>query len=213
VITDRADYARLFATLDRLVAEGRMRPTVRAFLITAALTGLRRSELQTLTWAQVDLGERRITLVETKGGRLARGGSRSETLSIPPLAASALAGVMPVAGEITPAALVFPPQRGRAIEVNHCWAQVRQEAGLPAALTLHGLRHSLGTAAVLSGLSGPEVQQLLRHRSIGMSARYIHLAELTSSRLQDRATERLTAGIGDATPSAEIHTLPPRRRA
>jgi integrase len=72
---------------------------------------------------------------------------------------------------------------------------------------LHGLRHSLGTAAVLSGLSAPEVQALLRHRSLSVTGRYIHLAEAITIRLQDRVAARLTEG----TPSAEIHPLPRRR--
>jgi integrase len=208
VITDPADYARLFTTLDRLVAENRMRPVVRVFLIIAALTGMRRSELQTLAWGQVDLRERRITLIDTKGAKLARQGARSETVSLPPFAATALSAIMPVELH-DPAALVFPPSRGRRLQVHTGWVLARREAGLPATLTLHGLRHSLGTAAVLSGLSAPEVQALLRHRTLSTTGRYLHLAEVLTSRLQDRVAARL---IGEAS-DADIHILWPRRRA
>jgi hypothetical protein len=70
---------------------------VRAFIVCAALAGARRSELQCLTWGQVDLAERRITLSDTKGGRLMKksGGIRTETLSLPPLAAAALVAIRP----------------------------------------------------------------------------------------------------------------------
>jgi integrase len=208
VITQPEQYVTLFETLDRMVAAGQLRPAVRVFLIFSALTGMRRGELQLLTWSQVNLAERRIRLTTSKGAKLAKRGVRSETISLPPLAAAALAEILPT--DILPGDRVFPPQRGRVLQVNVDWRRVRDAAGLPADLTLHGLRHSLGTAAVLSGLSAPEVQQLLRHRTISTSSRYIHLAELVSNRLQDRVAERL---IGDATPSAEIYPLSPRRRA
>jgi integrase len=210
VITDPQDYVALFGAMDRMVAEGSLRPVVRAFFIVAALTGMRRGELQSLTWRQVNLGDRRITLTDTKGGKLSKRGVKQETISIPPLAAAALAGIMPV--EAMDDDRVFLPRSGRVLHVNIDWLRVRAAAGLPADLTLHGLRHSLGTAAVLGGLSGPEVQHLLRHRSPAITARYIHLAEAITQRLADRATAHLTAGLGDAPPSAEVHHLPTSRR-
>jgi integrase len=200
VITDPAEYARLFATLDRMVTDGELRPSVRAFIITAALTGMRRSEIQSLTWAQVDLAARRITLTTSKGAKLARRGLRSETISLPPLAAAALVGLAPA--EPLPDALVFPPEQGERIYVNADWTRIRKAAGLPDALTLHGLRHSLGTAAAISGLSGPEIQALLRHRTLATTGRYLHLAEAITARLQDRVAERLIE-----TPPATVHPL------
>jgi hypothetical protein len=64
---------------------------------------------------------------------------------------------------------------------------------------------------VLSGLTAPEVQQLLRHRDISTSARYIHLADLVTSRLQDRATAYVTEGLGAPKSPAEVYPLPRRR--
>jgi integrase len=209
VITEPAEYLALFAAMDRMVAARELRPAVRVFLICAALTGMRRSELQTLTWQQVDLVQRRITLANSKGARLARRGLKSEIISIPLVAAAALTEILPV--DVMPDDRVFPPQSGRAVSVNKDWQTVRVAAGLPAGLTLHGLRHSLGTAAVLNGLSGPEVQALLRHRTLGTTGRYLHLAGAITSRLQDRATARLTEGMGDTPPSAEVYQLPRHR--
>jgi integrase len=67
VLTKPEEYARLFRALDALVAEGNMRPVARAFLVVAALTGMRRGELQGLRWGDVNLAERRITLTNSKG--------------------------------------------------------------------------------------------------------------------------------------------------
>ena len=71
------EYAPLYTILDDLVAEGAkppLRPYVRAFVIIAALTGMRRGELQNLRWGHVDLEKRRLTLHGTKGVTLARSG-------------------------------------------------------------------------------------------------------------------------------------------
>jgi integrase len=172
--------------MDELVASGEMRAASRVFLTISALTAARRGELQTLRWGNVDLANRRITLRESKGIRLARRRSKQkppEVISVPPYAAAVLAAHRPedaAAGD-----LVFVPRRGTAYEINRDWLKVRAKAGLPPGLVLHGLRHSAGTVAILAGLSGPEVQKLLRHANIATTAKYIHLA--SQLRLQDRA--------------------------
>jgi integrase len=183
VLTEPAQYAALLETMDRLVAEGELRAQSRAFLIVAAFTGMRRGELRTLRWGRVDLGERRITLTGSKGARLARNGQKTESISLPPIAAAALAGIRPE--DAGPEEQVFVPLRGAVIEVNRDWVRVREAAGLPKDLTLHGLRHSVGTVAVMAGMSLPEVQKLLRHRTVTTTTKYIHLAD--RARLQDRA--------------------------
>jgi integrase len=188
VITTPEEYARLFTAMDDMLAEGKLRPAVRAFITVAALTGMRRGELQQLLWRDVDLGQRRITLTNSKGAKLARGGPRTEFVSLPPFAAAAIAAIRcDDADDYDP---VFTPQPGaRALYVNADWLRIRDRAGLPVGLVLHSLRHSAGTVAVIAGLSGPEVQRLLRHRSPGVTARYIHLADQV--RLQDRALGHL----------------------
>jgi integrase len=191
VITEPAQYAALFAAMDDLVAEGKLRAFSRGFITTAALTGMRRGELQALTWGQVDLARLRITLTTSKGAKLARGGVKQETIALPAFAAAALAAIRPA--DVADSDRVFLPRRGARIEVNRDWLAVRDRAGLPADLTLHGLRHSAGTVAVMSGLSGPEVQRMLRHRSISTTSKYIHLAETV--RLQDRALGHLAPPV------------------
>jgi integrase len=208
VITEPAQYAALFEAMDRMVTDGDLRLPVRAFLVCSALTGMRRGELQALRWGQVDLTQRRITLTTSKGAKLTRRGLRTETISLPPLATAALAEILPA--DVPPEDRVFVPRQGEVLQVNRDWRRVRAAAGLPGELTLHGLRHSIGTTAVLSGLSAPEVQALLRHRNITTSARYIHLAEATRSRLQDRAIAHLTSAV-EIKPTAEVHDLPRRR--
>jgi integrase len=193
VITEPAQYQALFETMDAMVEEGNLRPAVRAFFIVAALTGMRRGELQGLRWRDVDLGQRRITITNSKGAKLSRGGGpRTEVVSLPPFAAAAIAAIRRDDAEDDEQ--VFAPQPGAsALYVNNHWQRVRDRAGLPGELVLHGLRHSAGTVAILSGMSTLETAKLLRHRSVNITQRYVHLAE--TARYQDRALGHLAPAV------------------
>ena len=186
VISEAAEYAALFSAMDELVASGEMRAASRVFLTVAALTGMRRGELQDLHWGNIDLANRQITLRESKGIRLARRRGKSkppEVISLPPYAAAVLAAHRPEdAADDDP---VFVPRRGTTYAINRDWLKVRAKAGLPHDLALHGLRHSVGTVSILAGLSTAETQKLLRHSNVTTTSRYIHLA--SKLRLQDRA--------------------------
>ncbi len=85
--------------------------------------------------------------------------------------------------------------RGEVIAVNHDWNRIRAEAELPAGLVLHSLRHSIGTAGIVAGMSTAEIQSMLRHRNIATTQRYVHLAEASQSRLQDRASDHLMGAV------------------
>jgi integrase len=188
VITSPEEYARLFAAMAERVAAGTLRPEVRAFFVLVASTGLRRGEAQGLRWGQVNLERRQITLTNTKGAKLAqrRGNARptTEIVGLPPIAAATLAEIMPETADA--GALVFAPAQGKQLSVNRDWIALRKAAGLPADLTLHGLRHSVGTVGAIAGMSMPELQALLRHKQPGTTARYIHMAQMASG-LADKA--------------------------
>ena len=77
------------------MSEGRLRADVRALVTLIAATGMRRNEARTLRWGDIDLGQRRITLRNPKGAKLARKGAATETESLPPIAAAALAAIVP----------------------------------------------------------------------------------------------------------------------
>jgi integrase len=116
---------------------------------------------------------------------------RTEIISLPPLAAYVLTELRTNASNNDPR--VFPPQHGAKIEINRDWAKVKHRAELPADLVLHSLRHSVGTVAAIGGMTGPEIQALLRHRSLTTISKYIHFADRV--RLQDRAMANVVADV------------------
>lgn len=62
---------------------------------------------------------------------------------------------------------MFPPTRGdRPGSLAKPWRQIRDEAGLPAAIGLHALRHSLATSMAMSGAEAVEIMTALGHRQL-----------------------------------------------
>jgi integrase len=205
VISTQEEYGRLFTTLDQLAVAGRIRELARAFIILAAATGCRKSELQRLQWRDVDLAAGCLSLRHTKGARLAGENSRTESAGLPPVAAEAVARIKPEDAE--PTALVFPT-RGRAISIDREWRLARREAGLPPDLVLHSLRHSVGSLAAASGMNAFQVQRLLRHRNVSTTQRYVHWAE----RHQLQLLERAMSGVLPAPQASAAEPVPLPRR-
>ena len=142
------------------------------------LTGCRLSEILTLKWSQVDFGANVFHLGTTKSGdpRLHPFGSRT-------------AAFMRSLPHSEDAKFVIPqptdPKQPMRIDVaENVWRRVRKRANLED-VRLHDLRHGVGTAAAGIGASATDIRDLLGHRGIGMTAKYVHrhggrLRELTN---------------------------------
>jgi integrase len=202
-ITTMDEYTRLFATMDEMVVQGALRREARALITLIAATGLRRGEAQSLRWSQVDLAQRQIRLNGSKGAALARRrggtGSLSEIVGLPQIAAAALAELNQDISDGD--GLVFAPVRGTQLSINRDWLAVRKVARLPSDLTLHGLRHSVGTVGAIAGMSMPELQALLRHKQPSTTARYIHMAQMAGG-LADKAMSNVLPPAGGPVPGA-----------
>lgn len=146
----RDEYAQL---LDH--AEGHLRSVI----ILAINTGMRRGELFSLTWNQVDLTHRMITLdaKQTKSGK-------GRAIPINAAALAELESMTDRKGKI------FPVK-----EVKRSFATACRNAGLQD-VTLHTLRHTFASWLVQAGVPIYEVAKLMGHSSVTMTARYGHLA-------------------------------------
>jgi integrase len=157
----------------------------RALVLVAAYTGLRWGELAGLRVRRVDLLHRRITVAEQLlevRGQLAVGppktGAGQRTVTLPMVAAEALAEHLSTYGEAGPDGLVFPADRGGPIRrsnfTRRVWIPAARAAGVEG-LRFHDLRHTAATLAIAAGASTRELMVRMGHSSSAAALRYQHI--------------------------------------
>jgi integrase len=134
-------------------------PWVKPAFLFALATGMRRGEVLSLRWTNVDLEARIAFLPMTKNGH-----PRSVPLS--PQALSVLSELSRREGD-----LVFPIS---ANSLRLAWERVKKRAGV-LDLRFHDLRHEAISRFFEQGLSVPEVSLISGHRDPRMLFRYTHL--------------------------------------
>jgi integrase len=175
------------------LAKPENRRTLCPRVITAAIellafTGCRLSEVLNLRWEYVDLKEGTLTLPETKAGK------RQTVLLNRPAQR-----ILKELKEGKVSEWVLPSQRDPArplakdwIEAK--WQRIRLAAGIPD-VRLHDLRHTVGTMAAQSGANGFLIRDLLHHRDLATTGRYVH-RDLTLQRaLSEMVGERIVSAM------------------
>lgn len=204
ILEGSADYSRLFDTLARMENEHRLRSAVADAIRFIALTGARRSEVAGMRWQYVDLRAVTITIPASAHKTGSRTG-RPRIITLP-AAAQAIIARQP-AGK--PTDYVFRPAKGAGvISLAKPWRQIRDEARLPAALGLHGLRHSLASHLAMDGASSAELMESLGHKQVSTTMRYIHFAEKSKSTLAERAAATALAGLADSLGKTKADVVP-----
>ncbi len=180
----RQEIARLYKTLDTMVAK---RPSYQpqADMIRLLLvTGCRRNEIVRLQWCEVH--GTTLRLMDSKTG------PREVWLSA---AAQELVARQPRVGSDW----VFPSPRdparpyGGRIEL---WHRARKEAGIED-VRLHDLRHTFASHAVMSGVSLPIVAKLLGHSRCSMTVRYAHVGDREIEAAAQRVGQAIGAMLGE----------------
>lgn len=192
------ELARLGAALAAAEAAGRLRAGTLAGVRLLALTGCRLSEILTLRWSDVDLARGLLSLREEN----AKAGARVVPLG---RAAVALLEQLQVEGR----EFVLEDAAGWRPSVNvmeHAWGVLREAAKLTNA-RLHDLRHTVGTYA--GGFSAFVVRDLLGHKTLAMTGRYV---ERDVSPVQ-AAADSVSARIAAALAGVDSNVVPMRRRA
>ena len=160
----RQEIARLYKTLDGMVAQRPSYQPQADMIRLLLLTGCRRGEITRLRWCEVHGASLRLTDAKT--------GPREVWLSA---AAQELVERQPKASSVW----VFPsprdPARPCSIEIM-LWYRARKEAGLED-VRLHDLRHTFASHTVMSGVPLPIVAKLLGHSRLSMTLRYSHVLD------------------------------------
>jgi integrase len=142
---------------------------LRPMVLLALNTGMRRGELLSLQWSDVNLAAKLVTVtgVNAKSGHTRR----------IPLNAEALAVLEGWQGrQERTDGLVFPgADGGRMDNINRSWRGVASAAKL-VDFKFHDLRHSFASKLVQAGVDLYTVKELLGHSEIAMTEKYSHLA-------------------------------------
>lgn len=165
---DADEIGRLRRALSALRAKGA--PPIEALdaIEVIMLTGARSGEIQNLRMKDLDLEHSVIRLSDSKTGKKVIAVSDSAKLILERRLTAGL-----------PDNRVFPGRLcDSSIELRRPWHIVREHAGLGSDVTLHTLRHTFASWAVMGGLSLPQLGALLGHKSTQTTLRYAdHLNE------------------------------------
>lgn len=131
-------------------------------------TGLRRGELFNLTWDNVNLPRRTLTVTgET---------SKSKQTRHLPLNDAAFAALTAWRNQINGQSLVFPNEAGRTFDnANKAWRHLLRDAGITG-FRWHDMRHDFASKLVMAGVPLNTVRDLLGHADLNTTLRYAHLS-------------------------------------
>ncbi|MBW8637329.1 tyrosine-type recombinase/integrase [Hoeflea sp. WL0058] len=139
-------------------------PQAIAILKLLMFTGMRKREIETLRWSEVDSDRGYLRLEDSKTGQ------KSVPLSAP--ARQVISEIPALEGST----FVFPAFRGNGFYEGtpKVWKKIRKMAGIED-VRLHDLRHSFASVAVSGGASLPLIGSLLGHKDVATTHRYAHL--------------------------------------
>ena len=146
--------------------------------------GLRQGEVFNLTWDDVDLGRKLLTVRAdiAKSGKLRHVNLNSEAARVLTEWQSATKAK---------AGLVFPGKKGNPFtDVKKAWATLLSDAKI-ADFRWHDMRHHFASRFVMTGGDLNTLRELLGHADIKMVLRYAHL----SSEHKAAAIERISGGV------------------
>ncbi len=161
--------------IERLVESARD-SYVYPLLVTALHTGMRKSELFNLKWADIDFEQCSIT-IQSKDDWHTKN-YKARVLQMTPVLYETLKEHRIFQLELGyKSEYVFTYEGNRInASIAKSLKRVVDKAGLKG-VTLHTLRHTFASQLVLAGVSLREVQELLGHQSYETTLKYAHLSE------------------------------------
>jgi integrase len=150
-----------------------------AAILTAALCGMRRSELLGLLWRAI-LWEQKGILVrrsftDVGGDRLPKG-KRVHSVPAAQQVLDFLKRLQVLQGDPQPDDRVFRGLEGGPMDGSALYRRYReiQKVAGVRSLRFHDLRHTFGTQAIASGAHVNDVKEWMGHRHLSTTMRYVH---------------------------------------
>ena len=160
-------------------------PFLTLFVVLLLSTGCRYSEIRRLRWTDINLFQGRITINESKNGRM-----RSV-----PIRGLGLEMLRKQASECNSIGYVFAfKNQTKPMDPRRALKTAIKRAKL-FGFRPHDCRHSYATEMLAQGLSLGEVGQLLGHLNISVTMRYAHLIESRSIDAVSKMSEQIFSGV------------------
>lgn len=167
------EEARLMQAIDKW-------PPLDSVVVVALNTGMRRGEILSLAWDQVDFSRRLINITQSKNGR-----SRSIPMNV---------RVVEELGRLRASGgsqeYVFRSERS---EKHLGWLKRKWERAVLEAeivnFRFHDLRHTAATRFADGGADAFTIAAILGHATIQMSARYVHATDEGTRRAVDKLVD------------------------
>jgi integrase len=158
-------------------------PYLYIVVVIALSCGLRRGELMSLRWENIDLFKGRITLHETKNDERRVVPLRGHALEL--LKAFAQARHQNIG-------LLFPSKENpqKPIDLRFPWEQALKKAGIEN-YKFHDNRHSCASALLMNQASLPVIAEVLGHKTLSMVKRYSHLSETHTANIVESMNQRI----------------------
>lgn len=156
-------------------------------VILAISSGMRKSELFNLVWADVNLKENFLILHKTKNGERRR----------VPLAGISLELLREHAKiRRLDTDLLFPSNRNplKPVDLEIPWIEARKQAELDD-FRWHDLRHCTASYLAMNGASLAEIAEVLGHKTLSMVRRYAHLSDGHVSNVVASMNEKIFRGM------------------
>jgi integrase len=196
-----AELTQLGGALAAAERDGSELPGFILLVRLLATTGMRLSEPLRVEWRDIDLPGRAIRLADGKtGGR---------TVHLGAAAVAILAAQTERSGYLIHD--IESSERLTASKAEHAWARLRKRAGITNA-RIHDLRHTAGTFGALTGANAFMVRDLLGHKTLAMTGRYVERAADMVRATADAVSNRVAAALNAGTaPPARIVKLAGRQ--
>ncbi|MCX5711589.1 MAG: tyrosine-type recombinase/integrase [Candidatus Omnitrophica bacterium] len=148
--------------------------TLRAIVIVALNTGMRKSEILNLKWHDIDFKRGNIYLLKTKNG---------EKREIP--MNEEVKGVLIKVRKHPDSPYIFPNEFGKPFtNIRKSFFTACKKSNI-INFRFHDLRHTFASQLVMCGVDLNTVRELLGHKSLEMTLRYSHLSPEHKKRAVD----------------------------